>query len=126
VALEINARGVPMRVWPKLLSHLVAMSVEQRRKGLPPLSHTGVRYRREPARTEIWQSAARTAELGFGDCEDLACYLAGDFVYAGHNADVVTKYVRPGLRHALTRVWTAPAKFVLIDPSAARGMRGKG
>jgi transglutaminase-like putative cysteine protease len=123
--LELDARGVPQRDWPKLLERLVVASVEQRRRGLPSLSCTRVRYNREPARRELWQSAARTAELGEGDCEDLAVYLAGDFRYQGKPAWVVTKRVRPGLRHALTLVKLGN-RFVLVDPSRARGMRGDG
>lgn len=127
MASEINARGVPQREWPRLLKRLVAVSVAERRRGLPPLSALPhVRYRREPARRELWQSAARTAQLGYGDCEDLAVALSGDFNFRGIRSDVVTKFVRPGLRHALTRVWLGPKRFVLIDPSRARGMRGAG
>jgi len=123
-ALELDARGVPPSEWPRLLDRLVRASVEQRRRGLPPLSQTRVRYNREPSRRENWQSAARTVELGEGDCEDLAVSLAADFIVAGFPAKVVTKPVRPGLRHAMTLV-RARGRLILVDPSRARGMGRK-
>lgn len=127
MATEIDARGVPQARWPLLLKRLVAHSILERRRGLPPLARLPhVRYVREPKRSELWQSAARTAQLGYGDCEDLAIALSGDFNHRGIRSDVITKFVRPGLRHALTRVWLGPKRFVLIDPSRARGMRGAG
>lgn len=124
-ALELDARGKRPHEWRPLLDELLRASVAQRRAGLPPLSQTSVRYQREPKRRERWQSAQRTYELGYGDCEDLATYLAADLIVAGIPAKVITKRVRPGLRHALTLA-RVHGRYTLIDPSRARGMGGRG
>lgn len=67
----VDAAGRPPAEWPALLERLVQQSVLDRRAGTPPLAATGVRYKREPPRRELWQSAASTVALGDGDCEDL-------------------------------------------------------
>lgn len=121
----VDASRVPPAEWPALLEKLVQQSVRDRLAGTPPLSATGVVYKREPSRRELWQSAASTYSIGNGDCEDLAVWLAADARVRGIDASVFVKPVRPGLRHAVVLV-RGGASPLLFDPSAARGMRGKG
>lgn len=123
----VDARGVPPSAWPALLERMVQQSVRDRRAGTPPLAATRVVYKREPSRRELWQSAASTAAIGDGDCEDLAIWLAADLrCDLGADASVDVKPVRPGLRHARVRVRTPNGRVVILDPSRWRGMRGKG
>lgn len=49
----------------------------------PKLYHSGVRYREEPRGKERWRSIPRVLELGWGDCEDLACWLAAERTLEG-------------------------------------------
>ncbi len=123
--LELDASRLAPKDWPHVLEALVRISTRQRRAGLAPaLSQTRTVYRREPRGQEIWQTAQRTHELGHGDCEDLSIALASDFRHRGIPARVVTRKVRPGLRHAVVLLMHR-GKPRLIDPSRARGMGRK-
>lgn len=88
-----------------LLSGLVRESEAQMRAGsIPPLYRSGVVYRREPRGVEVWQTAAVTARLGRGDCEDLAIYRAAELRRAGVAAEAVVVRTRTrGQLHALVR-----------------------
>jgi len=44
----------------------------------PLLYQSGVRYEEEPVGQEDWQDAPTTLRMGFGDCEDLACWRAAE------------------------------------------------
>jgi transglutaminase-like putative cysteine protease len=74
-----------------LLSALVTANKEQGRArgGLPALIHTNVRYRREPAGTERWQTANELLTTLRGDCEDLAAYEAARLQLLGVQAEAV-------------------------------------
>lgn len=90
-----------------LLSGLVRESEAQMRAGagsIPPLYRSGVVYRREPRGVEVWQTAAVTARLGRGDCEDLAIYRAAELRRAGIGAEAVVLRTRTrGQLHAVVR-----------------------
>lgn len=43
----------------------------------------GIEYRRETPGQERWKSIPKILADGFGDCEDLACYLAAYLVHHG-------------------------------------------
>jgi hypothetical protein len=45
----------------------------------PNLYSSGVRYEEEPPGQEDWQDIPTTLELGYGDCEDLACWRAAEY-----------------------------------------------
>lgn len=54
-----------------------------REYGAPPLYAAGVRYQREEPKMEMWRDVRYVLEHGHGDCEDLAAYLAAQYVLAG-------------------------------------------
>lgn len=106
-----------------LLEGLTLANVAQLRKGAPLFWRAPhVRYRREPAGQERWQTVRDLVGRGYGDCEDLAAWLAASLRVAGHDATarVVIREVAPGLLHALTL-----ARGKLLDPSKMRGMKGR-
>jgi transglutaminase-like putative cysteine protease len=124
--MYIDGRRIARKDWMGALERLVQQSVRDRLAGVPPLAQTTVRYVREPAGREKWQSARTTYLTGEGDCEDLAIYLAADARIAGVPAIVVIKPVRPGLRHALVAAKFPGNRVLLLDPSRVRGMTGAG
>lgn len=106
------------------LEGLVAQNVAQRRAGLVPslAASKHVVYRRETPGHENWQSAVETHRRGYGDCEDLACWVAADLRVRGiANAKAVTIQTGPHLRHCIVSV-----NGKVFDPSKARGMKGRG
>jgi hypothetical protein len=44
----------------------------------PPLYKSGVRYMEEPPGQEDWQDISTCLRIGYGDCEDLACWRAAE------------------------------------------------
>lgn len=102
----------------------------------PTLYKSDVLYQREDG-TENWQDIPTTLRLGFGDCEDLACYRTAELRYHGINAHPFIRWRRikkpnndrstvdpaeegPMMYHALCR-WPDGR---IEDPSMALGMRG--
>lgn len=101
---------------------LVSLS-QMRARPLPPLYSGRVRYLREPARRERWQTAAETAQRGVGDCEDLAAYRVAELWRQGEKgARVVVRRINPQLMH----VYVARADGTKEDPSKRLGMKGAG
>lgn len=95
----------------------------ENRGKIPPLYGGKIRYQREPLRRENWQSALETAELGYGDCEDLSAYLVAQYRMQGVKALPVVVKISPTLRHVKVRVWDPQANaWRLEDPSARLGM----
>lgn len=88
---------------------------------VPPLSSTSVRYQRELPGRERWQTPRDTFLSGQGDCEDLSIYFARDLRMRGIPARVVVKRTRSGGLHAIVAA-RVHGRFVLLDPSKARGM----
>lgn len=88
----------------------------------PKLYDSSVVYKPE-IDTEIWQDIPTTLELGDGDCEDLACYRAGELQAQGIPAMPYVTWRRVNGRtifHALVR-WP---NGLIEDPSLALGMHG--
>lgn len=112
---------MPRSAWPGALERLVRRSVAQRASGLPPLSATTVRYRREPRGQEKFKTAAETYRDGYGDCEDLSIYLTADLRFRGIPATVVIRPSTLGY-HAVVGVQTR-LRIRIFDPSRARGMK---
>ncbi len=100
----------------------------------PLLYHSGVRYEGEPYGQENWQDIPTTHRLGYGDCEDLACWRVAELRAHGcpaeptflwrtiriHNPDTGALET-PVLYHILVRLPTG----ALECPSKRLGM-GKG
>lgn len=64
---------------------------ELRQRPLPPLYASGVRYRREPRRSdggrlEDWMTPHEVASQQTGDCEDLAVWRASELRILGERA----------------------------------------
>lgn len=80
---------------------------------------SGARYRTE--RNDVWRHAADVAKDGWGDCEDLAAYLAAGLRVSGEDPDarVITYQTGPRRYHAVVERGSG----VVEDPSLALGMR---
>lgn len=88
-----------------------------RHSQLPSIYAGGVEYRREVG--EVWRHIADVLREGWGDCEDLACALAGELRAKGDaRARVVVKRTGPRMTHALVRHGNGK----LEDPSRKLGM----
>lgn len=46
----------------------------------PRIYQSGIHYMEEPPGQEEWQDVATIRRMGYGDCEDLACWLAAERV----------------------------------------------
>lgn len=106
-----------------LLAGLALANFAQMRAGdrFPSIYRSGIRYRREPAGQERWQTARALLQSGFGDCEDLAAYhVAWLWSRGERKARPIVRKIRPGLEHALVR----RADGRIEDPSARLGMKG--
>ena len=77
----------------------------------------GIEYRRE--KTEQWRNALEVLESGWGDCEDLAAYLAAQYRLEGEFARVVLKQTGPNTLHAQV----LRENGEIEDPSVWLGMR---
>jgi hypothetical protein len=89
-------RFVPLVI---LLESLVDINEYHLRRALaegnpyPRLYRSGVRYKEEAPGREDWPDIPRVLSQGWGDCEDLAAYLAAERrVYDGVDAEAVIKW----------------------------------
>jgi len=91
---------------------------------VPPLFKSGVRYAEEPPGQEDWQDIPTTLKLGWGDCEDLACWRAAE-LRVRHNIQAEPTFIwklRPNggyLYHILVKYPDGRIE----DPSRTLGMR---
>lgn len=88
----------------------------------PPLYDSGVVYEPERDGYELWCDIPRLLELGFGDCEDLACYLAADLIVSGYKAhpfSIITAESTP--RSTMFHVMVS-TPWGIEDPSRELGM----
>lgn len=113
-----------------------------RRGAAIPLADSGAVYQEEPPGKEDWDDCIKVAKRGWGDCEDLAAYLAAEFreLHGVHAECVIrVKYIsaddmraqgyparhipRDGvyLIHVLVRLPNGE----VLDPSKWLGMRGE-
>jgi len=109
------------------LEDLVRESVKQRESGeVPALSEAPqIRYQLDPPGREFWATARETYQRGSGDCDKLAIWLAADLRLRGLPATVRLRRTGPRRWHALVVLPSQRYGAVWIDPSKARGMRGK-
>lgn len=94
-------------------------AVMLRERGLPDVYESGVRYRRETAGRERWQNAAECLALGYGDCEDLACWRAAWLRV--HEAEPARAIPVPGGPRTI-HIVVQRADGSIEDPSADLGM----
>jgi hypothetical protein len=109
------------------LDALTAWNIAARQENpLPPLYASGVRYEREPLCRTV-QGAVHTCEefvtahevvrRGWGDCDDLAPYLASDLRLQGELAHAIARPSPAGWHVVVRR-----ADGSIEDPSAQLGM----
>lgn len=106
-----------------LIGLSLACEAQVRRRLVPPLYTSGVRYAQEEGGDALrpvnrWQTAVETYRLRAGDCEDLACWRVGELRAAGEKASPYIKFVRIGLIHIQVR----RANGLIEDPSRRLGM----
>lgn len=99
------------------------MEARERGKPYPLLFKSGVRYQSEPPGEEVWQLPWQTMQLGYGDCEDLAAWLAAErWLYARDFAcRAILRDWESGVLHCLVRCGDGR----VIDPSRILGMKGR-
>jgi hypothetical protein len=87
IPLEVGG-GQAVKALLDCLSDIWAAQL--RRKPLPPLYSTGVRYEREPnaGQWEDFKPPYRTFEDGFGDCDDLVLWRVAELKAKGERASV--------------------------------------
>jgi hypothetical protein len=130
VAPDERRRSQKALLW--MLEALVSVNVDEleqfkaRTGKYPPvLYRSGIRYQREDG-TENWQDVLRNFELGYGDCEDLACHRIAELrtVYQRAAKPFVTYRRGPNGEfhyHAVLAV-KGPDGWRLEDPSRKLGM----
>lgn len=89
---------------------------------IPALYSSGVLYRPEAAGQEMWQDIPRCLELGYGDCEDLACWRVAELNYAGIRAAPYLKWRNSGPKSSMFHATVRWPDGRIEDPSAALGM----
>jgi hypothetical protein len=93
-------------------------------KAYPALYRSGVRYRREDG-TEEWLDIPTILAVGFGDCEDLACWRVAELRLAGVKASPYARFrLIKGVHHyhALVKRYGPRGRTWLEDPSRKLGM----
>ena len=101
---------------------------------------SGIRYQEEPPGREDWDDAPTVAARGWGDCEDLAAYLAAELREThGVAAECVIKYryitasevrnqnypIAPKDGIFLIHVLVRLPDGRVVDPSKWLGMKGE-
>ncbi len=89
----------------------------------PNLYDSGVFYKREPRGEEKWTDIPVTLARGFGDCEDLACWLAAEYrVRRGLHAVPVFTWRKMANGGTLYHILTKLPSGEILDPSKRLGM----
>lgn len=118
MAARVRLRVEPGADAQIVLDAQVRRAVRQlRRRPLPPLYSSGVRYVRERNK-EDWRLPQEVYRRGGGDCEDLAVWLAAEKILSGEKARAVQK---PGGRRGLVHV-VVRTRSGVEDPSKVLGM----
>ncbi len=96
------------------------LALMQQRHGAPKLYGGRVRYRREPAGQERWDTWPEVLARGYGDCEDLAAWRAAELRYTGADPGASVAVIRtgPSTMHAVVRRTGGRIE----DPSKRLGM----
>lgn len=121
-----DAEALPVREVNTAIARHNAYRIKK--KGLPGIYASGVRYKVEGL-PELWWDAEQILSAGHDDCEGLAAYRAGELIAQGIPADVYTRRVQiPGgspyhrVFHAVTRIQRPGKPVVYDDPSVRLGM----
>lgn len=140
---HVKGEGSEWRFGPLLICLECLTRVNQwhfRRGVVPPLFSAGVRYQEEPPGREDWDDAVTVAGRGWGDCEDLAAYLAAELREVhGIPAECVIKSkfittaelkaqgypIIPDEGIFLIHVMVRLPDGRVIDPSKLLGMKGE-
>jgi hypothetical protein len=107
----------------RLLETLAELDLDHLRRHprMPPLYRSGVRYRREPDRSEKWRTIPVVMAAGHGDCEDLAAWRIAELRQAGIAARPCFRYRRHGSRRVYHIMVCLP-DGTIEDPSRVLGM----
>ena len=90
----------------------------------PFIYESGVRYEEEPPGQEDWQDIPTTLRMKSGDCDDLSCWRAAEFVVRFHQpARPVFQYQVRQDGSYLYHITTRTPDGRLEDPSRELGMR---
>lgn len=102
----------------RILAYLVSANRAylRRHPRTPSIYDSGVHYRREPGH-EQWKTIPEIISDGYGDCEDLACWLIAELRQKGIKA-------KPHLtkKRALWHVRVRMPSGIIVDPSKTLGM----
>jgi hypothetical protein len=123
VIFQLDKVERPQRVleaWFEALT-LTNVSYLRANPGSPSIYASGVVYREEGS-PEIWRDIPTVTAHGWGDCDDLACWLAAELRVRHQRRAVVSlqRQTTPGLWHAVVRDIDTGAT---LDPSRKLGMR---
>lgn len=117
VALNVPADPAALRA---ATMGLVALNrVIMRRRPLPPLYRSGVRYRIEGVGNENWNTADVVFRKGIGDCEDLAAWRVAELQLAGE-LGAMPHIIKTGFKRYHAQVRRADGR--IEDPSRVLGM----
>lgn len=110
-----------------MLDCLVRMNLLylQDNPGTPKLYAAGVRYEREPSGVERWASIPHVLALGYGDCEDLGCWLAAEKIRAGDRGAKAFPRGRETPHGRLVHIMVRTGDGRIEDPSRVLGMGKK-
>jgi len=93
----------------------------------PPIYEAGVRYHQETPKVkggaipEEWLQIPYVMERGWGDCEDLACWLAAELQCKGTQAHPVFSWRTSG-RYSIYHIMVKLPDGRVLDPSRRLGM----
>lgn len=117
ITLPGSGQGLMFPIRHTLQSLAEVWAEEMRRKPLPALYTSDIRYRPEPwagGGTEEWADPYEVLERGWGDCDDLVLYRVAELIASGENATVQTMWKRGTKRH---HVRVRRANGAVEDPS---------
>jgi len=118
-----TSRAESHAILRSLLEALVTLNVDylKRHPRTPALYRSGVRYRREPARTEEWRTIPIVRAQGFGDCEDLAAWRIAELRELGIPAKPCFRYRQEGNKR-IYHIMVCLPDGTGEDPSRVLGM----
>ena len=119
--VKLRLRAVPELLSAALKGLVAVDRVQMRRRDFPALYESGVRYRREPRGSEIWQTAEDMLKTGIADCEDIASYRAAELQLRGELATAHVIKSAPHRYHAVVLRGDGTIEY----PSLLLGMKKK-